>query len=214
MIVAIYPVKGGTGKTTLALALAGAAAMRGMRVLLVDLDQATPRASQSLLEGSRAPLGEVVAGLGPWYGVRVTAWDGESQVPFAGADLTIIDCPADPGKARPAAEVADIVLLPVPPEPFAAIGLADAHAALPEQARDRARMVISMADQRERLHRDGEAEIRSALGERVVEPVVPRRAAVPRVQAEGAPMQLSQDRGLGDVLPAVEALLDSIMGGK
>ena len=44
-VVSVLSLKGGVGKTTAALGLAGAAAVRGLRTLIVDLD---PQANATL----------------------------------------------------------------------------------------------------------------------------------------------------------------------
>ena len=210
--VALFPVKGGTGKTTLALALAGAAAQRGLRVLVVDVETRTSRAAQSLLAGGKPPVGEVHAGLGHWSGVRVMRWDGVSDLPDDQAHLTIIDCPADPDMAEPAARVADLVLIPVQPEPFAVVGVRDAHDVLSPAEREKVRIVVNGYDGRERLHREELAAMREHLASLLVPGVViPRRAAIPRAQAQAAPLQLVSVRGLDDVLPAIESLLDAVL---
>lgn len=210
--VALFPVKGGTGKTTLALALAGAAALRGLRVLVVDQEARTSRAAQSLLEGERPSMGEVLPGRGSWYGLRVMRWDGETPIPDEEADVTLIDCPADPDRASAAAEVADVVLLPVQPEPFSVGGLQDAHAALRPEDRAKALVIVNGYDVRERLHRDELDAIEQQLGALMVPGgIVPRRAAIPRAQAAGAPLQLSSTRGLEDTLPVIEVVLDAAL---
>ncbi len=211
MRLAVYPVKGGTGKTTLVLALAGAAAMRGLRVLVVDLDTGTSRATQSLLAGDRSEVGQVVAGKGAWYGVRVMRWDGVSALPDD-LDLVLIDCPADPGRSAPAAAAADVILIPLPPEPFSVGGLADAHAALAPGDRSKVRVVVNAFDIRERLHREELQALRDGVGALLIPGVVPRRAAIPRAQSDLRPLQLTGVRGLEEVLPVIEIVLDDILG--
>lgn len=215
--VALFPVKGGTGKTTLTLALAGAAAVRGLRVLVVDQETRTSRAAQSLLEGKQPAVGEVVPGKGAWYGVRVVRWDGVQPIPDGDADLVLIDCPADPDRAAVAAQAADVVLVPVQPEPFAIGGIQDAHGALRPADRGKVVIVVNAYDHRERLHREELAEMQAQLSALLIPgAVVPRRAAIPRAQSATLPLQLSSARGLEDVLPVITTVLDAVLakGGR
>jgi len=210
--VALFPVKGGTGKTTLTLALAGAAAVRGLRVLIVDQETLTSRATQSLLEGERPPVGQVMTGRGTWYGVKVMRWDGSREIPDEAVDITLIDCPADPARAASAAAVADVVLVPVTPEPFSVGGVKDAHDALRAEDRGKVLFVVNGFDSRERLHRAEVAAMEDQLKALLItDALIPRRAAIPRAQANTVPLQLSIVRGLEDVLPIIEKVLDAVL---
>lgn len=206
--VAVYSLKGGTGKTTLTLALAGAAALRGLRVLVVDADP-HPRAAGYLLDGQAGEPGRAVPGAGSWYGVRVMRWDGTGELPDGAAQLTLLDCPPDERNAAAAAAVADLALVPVQPERFALEGLAEVRAALPRDLP--VSVVINLLSPREAEHRARVEEVRAALGGRVLEAMVPRRAAVPRAQGTGVPLQLAPTAGLGEVLAAVDDVLGHLL---
>jgi chromosome partitioning protein len=205
--VAVYSLKGGTGKTTLTLALAGAAAGRGLRVLVADADP-HPRAAQFLRNGQKPALGEILPGAEVWYGVRTMRWAG-GALPEA-PDLVLIDCPPDERGAGPATRAADLALIPVQPERFALEGLAEAAAALPKALTVRA--VLNMYDHRQAEHRARADEVRRALGERLWEPPVPARAAIPRAQGTGMPLHLAPSKGLADVVAVVDGLLDRLIG--
>lgn len=106
--IAILSQKGGTGKTTISLHLAVAAAQSGKATVIIDLD---PQASSAGWSDSRRAEGPVV--------VSVPA----SRLPQAleaaaggGADLVVIDTAPHSGEvALAAAEAADLILIPCRP---------------------------------------------------------------------------------------------------
>ena len=114
MIVALLNQKGGVGKTTLALHLAGAWASRGERVTLVDAD---PQASA--LDWSQQRSRE---GLPRLFGVVGLARDTlhrEAPELARDADHVVIDGPPRVAALmRSALLAADLVLIPVQPSPL------------------------------------------------------------------------------------------------
>jgi len=124
-IIAIAGRKGGSGKTTSSLNLAGALAERGRRVLLVDLD---PQASLTrLLLGDEA---EGLEGIGTWILAPQRRLDGLAQTVMMSIDLypgdraietaayTLIDNPTGPFRLRKllqAVQGYDMILLDTPP---------------------------------------------------------------------------------------------------
>ncbi|WP_091738440.1 ParA family partition ATPase [Phenylobacterium immobile] len=114
MIVAFLNQKGGVGKTTLALHLAGAWSARGRRVLVVDAD---PQASA--LDWADQRLHE---GLPRLFGVLGLARETlHKELPDLAreTDHLIIDGPPRvAGIARSALLAADLVLIPAQPSPF------------------------------------------------------------------------------------------------
>ena len=114
MIVALLNQKGGTGKTTLSLHLAGALASQDRRVLVVDAD---PQGSALDWADARAQ-----AGLLRRFGVVGLSRETlHREVPALArdADHVVIDGPPRvTGIARSALLAADLVLMPVQPSPF------------------------------------------------------------------------------------------------
>ena len=83
-VLAVISHKGGTGRTTLAMALAWLWGQRGLNVTLVDADPV--KAASIVAAGA--------SGVCPWTNVNlVIAHDGEAAIPL-GQDIVILDTPA------------------------------------------------------------------------------------------------------------------------
>lgn len=175
MIVALLNQKGGVGKTTLALHLAGELAIRGARVLVVDADpqgSALDWAEQRSRSGLERRFGVV--------GLARESLHRETQALAQGTDHLVIDGPPRvTGIARSALLAADLVLVPVQPSPFDCWASAEMLRLL-EEARVfrpglRARFVLNRCAARTLIARDTAAALadqqppmlRSRIGQRV-----------------------------------------------
>lgn len=111
MIVSLLNQKGGVGKTTLAVHIASALALRGHRVLLVDAD---PQGSALDWSASRQ-----TEALFPVVGLPTKNLHREIMPHLPNYDDIVIDGPPRVNElARAAIIAADIVLVPVQPSPY------------------------------------------------------------------------------------------------
>jgi chromosome partitioning protein len=110
-IIALLGQKGGTGKTTVATALAVRAAQDGKSVALIDLD---PQGSAAKWAKRRASQNPAIAARQPYE-----LADTLDVLKNGGADLVLIDTPGKiENAAIEASKHADMVLIPVRPTPL------------------------------------------------------------------------------------------------
>ncbi|WP_395698478.1 ParA family partition ATPase [Methylocella sp.] len=114
MIVALLNQKGGVGKTTLALHLAGEWAQRGKHVTLIDADP-----QGSALDWSQQRVRENAPRLFGVVGLARDTLHREAPELARAADYVVIDGPPRvAGLMRSALLAADLVLIPVQPSPL------------------------------------------------------------------------------------------------
>ncbi|MCA9700284.1 MAG: AAA family ATPase [Myxococcales bacterium] len=199
MLLALAGLKGGTGRTTLAVALAAEAHARGRRTLLVDLDPRRDAHAWSLSAGNLAPPTLALSG--------ATGQAERLRALSLGHDLTVIDTPSDPEVLDAVLEVAELALLPCRPSPFDVWATGDAaQACLRARNLSNPRLQFAVipnaVDPRTTLGASLPEDLR-ALGLPVLNLVIRRRIAHAEAMAHGEPASAPD---LVELFETVEAL--------
>src|SRR5215210_3084198 len=123
-IISVVNQKGGSGKTTLSMQLAGSLARRGNKVLVVDADPQGTATRWSASPYDEKPFPASVVGLS----AASTKVHREVKKFVPDYQYIVIDCPpaADSPVPQSALLVADLALVPVipsPPDLWAAVGI-------------------------------------------------------------------------------------------
>lgn len=123
-IIAVVNQKGGAGKTTVSMQLAGTLGRQGMKVLVIDADPQATATRWAASATDEQPFPASVSGLSA-AGGKVHR---EAQKFINDYDFIVIDCPpaADSPVPQSALLIADIALVPVIPSPldlWASVGI-------------------------------------------------------------------------------------------
>jgi chromosome partitioning protein len=155
-VITVFNQKGGCGKTTVAMSLAGAMGLRGFATLVVDMDpQGTASRWASAAPDDR-PFPASVISLAPMEGKMHRSVRDHMET----FDAIFIDCPPAMSSAAPSSAmlVSDLALIPLVPSP-ADIWAAESAKKLAESAKVtnqslHARVVANMVQKSTSLARD------------------------------------------------------------
>lgn len=114
-VVTVFNQKGGCGKTTLCMQLAGSMGLRGFKTLVVDMDPQGTAVRWSAAASEGQPFPAAVMSLAPMEG----RMHREVKNYMNNYDIIFIDCPPAMNSAVPTSAmlVSDLALIPVVPSP-------------------------------------------------------------------------------------------------
>ncbi len=249
LAVTVISLKGGVGKTTVALGLAGAATARGLRTLVIDLD---PQGNATLALDpvsveftSNDVLADARVGVLE-QAVTGTAWDerllvvpseptlehrnhpvagrgGEHRLRttmqgLTGLDLVLIDTPPSLGElTKNALAASDRAVVVTEPTAFALTGAQQALTAVDVvrtgfNLRLRpAGIIVNRFRARSAEHQYRHAELVSAYGPLVMEPVLPDRSAVVSAAGAHVPIQRWPSPGAREIARALSTHLAHVV---
>ncbi|MEI6777826.1 MAG: AAA family ATPase [Chloroflexales bacterium] len=185
MILTVGNIKGGVGKTTLAVNIAIVRASAGCDVLLVDGDE--QRTAQTFTELRATLRGEPGYTAVSLHGSALRTQVRQMATKY---DEIVIDVGGrDTGSLRAALTVSHVVVIPVQPRSFD-IWAVDYVAELIREARDinpelRALIILNAADAQGRDNDDAAAALREVVGLEVLDLSIGRRKAFPNAAAAG-----------------------------
>ncbi len=205
MILAVGNIKGGVGKTTLAVNIAVALVQRGRDVLLIDGDE----------QASAATFAQIRTGAG-FTTVQLQGAAIRQQVrPLADKyDEIVIDVGGrDTGSLRAALAAADAILVPFQPRSVD-LWTGEKIAALVQEAREvnealRAYAVLNVADAQGRDNDDAVAALAAIDGMVALPVAVVRRKAFPNAFSVGMSVleHMPRDpKACGEIISVVDAL--------
>lgn len=201
-VIAFTTRKGGSGKTTLATAVAGYLASGGLPTAIIDLD---PQASASAWAASRAPERAPVASV---RSKPATLRDDVARLLASGKAIVVIDTPPHSDACLAGAvEVADCVVLPSLPSAFDLHALASAVEAVKAKGKPGG-VVLNSVVPNTRAVPEAEAAV-AAMGLPLLAKVS-RRMAWQYAAARGmSPAELEPK---GEAAKELDALCSAIVG--
>ena len=210
-IITVCNQKGGTGKTTLSMNLAGALSLREHQVCVIDADPQGTATRWAASASDERPFPASVLGLSAARG-KVHR---EVRKLVENYDYIIIDCPpaADSPVPQSALLIADLGLIPIipsPPDLWATLGIKT----IVENAGDineelKARLVVNQLQSNVGISRDA-LEILPEFGFEVCQTMLHHRAAYKQAALDGQSVHKGGSRAKA-AIEEVEALTDEIL---
>lgn len=202
MIVVVGNVKGGVGKTTLAINFAIARAARGRDVLLIDGDEQGTALTFTALRSEQASLHDYTAVALSGPSVRVQA----RQLAPKYDDLLIDVGGRDTGSLRAALTIADTLLIPFQPRTFDVWAIDHMRALIEDAAtineKLKAYSVLNAADAIGKDNEDAAAVLRQCTNIHYLDCPLVRRKAFPNAAAQG--------KGVGEYTPRDPKAIDEL----
>ena len=200
MIVVVGNVKGGVGKTTLAINFAIARAARGRDVLLIDGDEQGTALTFTALRSEQAGLHDYTAVALSGPSVRAQA----RQLAPKYDDLLIDVGGRDTGSLRAALTIADTLLIPFQPRTFDVWAIDHMRALIEDAAtineKLKAYSVLNAADAIGKDNEDAAAVLRQCTNIHYLDCPLVRRKAFPNAAAQG--------KGVGEYTPRHPKAID------
>ena len=210
-VVAVVNQKGGSGKTTLTMQLAGTLAKRGVKVLVVDADSQGTATRWSSSAPEDTPFPAAVVGLSA-AGNKVHREVAKFTDDYA---LIMIDCPPAvespvPQSALLIADLALVPIIPSPPDLWAAVGIRQLIETLNTINEDlQARLVINNLEPRTSLAKEA-LDILPELGIPLLRTILHHRTAY-RQSAVFGGMVHHLGRKASPAIREIEALADEVL---
>ena len=210
-VVAVVNQKGGSGKTTLTMQLAGTLAKRGVKVLVVDADSQGTATRWSSSAPEDTPFPAAVVGLST-AGNKVHREVAKFTDDYG---LIMIDCPpaVESSVLQSALLIADLALIPIipsPPDLWAAVGIRQLIETLNTINEDlQARLVINNLEPRTSLAKEA-LDILPELGIPLLRTILHHRTAY-RQSAVFGGMVHHLGRKASPAIREIEALADEVL---
>lgn len=212
LIVVVANQKGGSGKTTVSMQLAGTIAQRGLRVLVADTDPQATATRWAASAPDDAPFPAAVIGLSAAEG-KVHR---ELRRHVDNYDLIVVDCPpaVDSTIPQSALVVGDLAIVPVIPSPadlWATVGIRRVIDNIRAGANEtlKSRLLLNQCDPHRTLAREA-LEILPEFGIELATSRLGHREVYRQSVALGATVHVLGSRAT-QAIAEVEALADEVL---